>query len=62
MRECRAGRVSVDELALDIKDEGGVGWDVGGRALGPVRHVGGEGQAPLPAHLQPGHAHVPALQ
>ena len=36
-----AGRVSVDELAFDIEDEGGVGWDVGGSALRPVGHGGG---------------------
>jgi hypothetical protein len=52
---------SVHKLALDFEDEGGVGRDVWRGALGSIGHVGGDGESPLTAHLQPGYANVPPL-
>ena len=52
----------TDKFALDFKDEGGVGWDVGWRPLGPVGQRGRDGQPPLAPHLQTRNTDVPALQ
>ena len=55
------GALSVDKLALDVKDEDRVGWDVRGAAGRSVRHARRDGESSFAPHLQPGHSHVPAL-